>query len=563
MDSDSEIPEVMGRYHVGPEIGRGNMATVYRAFDLRLQRKVAIKLLRPRFAREEQHRQDFLTEAHAAGRLSHPGIVTIHDVGAFEGTPFIAMELLQGRSLQRRVMEKGPMRAHEVIDIAMTLARALDYAHRKGLVHRDVKADNVMLSRSGAPKLMDFGIAKLHQPDSQTVTTEETIVGTPGYMAPEQVSGKPVDGRADLYALGVLMYFLLSGRLPFAGDSPVATLDSIMNDTAPALRPRDSRTPSALIELVQTLMAKDPAQRYQTGAELAEELVQVQREMESLGRGRWRMPLTVRWPAAMGLAVAVTLVVGASIVYRYQRAAMTELVFDYGASMMDRVAADAAEDLLLGDHVAVQAMVVDMKENRQMAYLRIADRDGQVIASSEPSEVGAAPRDLAAGDTLAEREGLGRVARYHDGAGEHYLFQAPIIYRDQHIGKLALGISGEPLNNALTVSLLAMGSLMVATVLTVLVGTWVLSWRLRVPLRLLGRGLHKAARGELDHRIRILRRDEFGELFVRYNIMAEALGRRTGVAASAGEDEDDEDSDMRGSGGTRRLNVVEGSARRT
>lgn len=552
MNSDSDKLEHIGRYHLGPEIGRGTMATVHRAFDPRMQRKVAIKLLRPRFAREERYRQAFLTEAHAAGRLSHSGIVTIHDVGAHEGTPFIAMELLQGHTLQRRVDEKGPMRAAEVVDIAIQLAQALDYAHRKGVVHRDVKADNVMLSRSGTPKLTDFGIARLRQPDSRTVTTEETIVGTPNYMAPEQVEGKEVDGRADLYALGILMYFLLAGRLPFHSDSPVTTLVSIVNDPAPALRPRDAATPRVLIELINTLMAKDPAERYQTGAELADELAQIQREMETMSPSRWSTPLTVRWPAMMGLAVAITLVVGATIVYWNERAAMTELVFDYGAGMVDVISADAAEDLLLEDHVAVQALVADMQRKKQMEYLRIADRDGRVIASTGRDEVGARQDELARGETLVKQDGARRVSRYGDGKDEYFLFQAPISYRDQRIGELALGISSEPLNNALTVTLLAMAGLMVATVVTALGVAWVLSRRLRVPLRLLGHGLDRAARGDLDHRIRVQRQDEFGELFVRYNIMAEALGKRRRR----------EKASKSASDGTRRLGVVEGGVTR-
>lgn len=568
MNSTPEVPNSIGRYELGPEIGRGNMAAVYRAYDPRLQRELAIKLLRPRFARDDGYRRDFLTEAHAAGRLSHSGIVTIHDVGESDGTPFIAMELLEGRTLQQRVDGKGPLSAAEVVDIALQLARALDYAHNKGVVHRDVKADNVVLAGDGSqPKLTDFGIARLRLPESGTEATEETVVGTPDYMAPEQVSGRSADGRADLYALGVLLYFLLSGRLPFSSDTTLGTLDGIMHDPAPALRPRDTRTPSALVELIHTLMAKAPADRYQSGAELAEELVQIQREMELANRSRWRLPLSVRWPAAMGLVVAVTLVAGSAIVYHQQRAAMTQLVFDYGASMVDTIAADAAEDLLLGDDVAVQAMVLDIQRNRQMAYLRIVDREGTVIASSEPDEVGTAQGELLAGETLVERDGLGRVARYSDDGAERFLFQAPVVYRDQHVGELALGISSEPLTNALRVSLLAMASLLVATVLTVLAGTWVLSWRLRLPLRMLGRGLDKVANGELDHRIRIRRRDELGELFVRYNMMAESLQARQGRRKRDRPDKDRSGrkarrASDRAGGGTRRLNVAGGSSRR-
>jgi len=555
----------IGRYELGPEIGRGNMAAVYRAFDPRLQRELAIKLLRPGFARDGQYRRSFLTEAHAAGRLAHPGIVTIHDVGESGDTPFIAMELLEGRTLQQRVEQEGFLAAGEVVDIALHLARALDYAHSKGIVHRDVKADNVVLTAGGTqPKLTDFGIARLRQPDSRASTTEEVIVGTPNYMAPEQVAGKNVDGRTDLYALGVLMYFLLSGRLPFASDTTAATLDSIMHDPPPALRPGDRQTPSALVELVQTLMAKSPSDRYQTGAELADALLQIQHELEAMNRGRWRIPLSVRWPAAMGLLVAVTLVVGSAIVYQRQRDAMTELVFDYGASMVDTISADAAEDLLLGDHVAVQAMVLDMQRNKQMAYLRIADREGTVIASSRPDEVGKAQEAMTSGEPLAEREGLGRISSYSDGETEGFLFQTPVVYRDQRIGEMALGISSGPLTSAMKTSLLAMASLMVATLLTVLVGTWLLSWRLRLPLRMLRRGLDKVTEGDMGHRIRSQRRDEFGELFARYNMMVEALDARRGKAAGGEPDEDGnaEQAPARSPGGTRRLDVVAGSGDR-
>lgn len=563
MNNTPDMPVRIGRYELGPEIGRGNMAVVYRAFDPRLRRQVAIKVLRLGFARDESYRRDFLTEAHAAGRLSHPGIVIIHDVGESDGMPFIAMELLEGRTLQQQVDAGGALSAGEVVDISVQLARALNYAHGKGVVHRDVKADNVVIADGGSQaKLTDFGIARLRQPDSPVDKSEETVVGTPNYMAPEQVAGGAVDGRTDLYALGVLMYFLLGGRLPYARDTTVATLDGILHDPAPTLRPRDPRTPPALIELVRTLMAKAPADRYQTGAELAGDLMQIQREMESANTGRWRMPLSVRWPAIMGLVVAVTLVVGTTIVYHQQRAAMIDLVFDYGGSMVDTIAAEAAEDLLLGDEVAVQAMVLDMQRNRQMAYLRIANRDGRVIASSRPDEVGKAQRELVAGETLIEREGVGRVARYHDDDGERFLFQAPVVYREQQVGELALGISSEPLSGALQVSLLAMAGLMVATVITVLAGTWVLSRRLRIPLRLLGHGLDKAAAGEFDHRIRIRRRDEFGELFARYNMLAEALSARQGAEDRASPGDETAPENDHSSGGTRRLDAEVGYARK-
>jgi len=225
-------------------------------------------------------------------------------------------------------------------------------------------------------------------------------------------------------------------------------------------------------------------------------------------------------------------VLGSAAVYYHQRATITDLVFDYGGTMAEVIATESAEDLLLGDWVAVQAMVEDMQRNRQMAYLRIVDRNGEVVASSDSSEVGRQAVSLFEGETMAEgREGR-RVGRYRDGESERFLFQSPIVYRDQAIGGLALGISARPVSAALRTSLMAMAALMVATVLTVLLGSYMLSRRLSMPLRLIGSGLDRVAGGDVAYRIRLRRRDEFGELYARYNLMAEALQARQAGRAS-------------------------------
>ncbi|MCP1727046.1 serine/threonine-protein kinase [Natronospira proteinivora] len=515
----------LGRYELGPEIGRGNMAVVHRAFDPRLQRQLAVKILHAEFSGEKRHRRAFLAEAHAAGRLSHPGITTIHDVGESNGKPFMAMELLEGATLQQRLDSEGPLSAREVVDIGIQLAEALDYAHRAGVVHRDVKAENVVMTgQAMGVKLTDFGIARLLQEGAEEGEAVSAVVGTPNYMAPEQIRDEAVDGRADLYALGVLLYRLLSGRLPFARGTTRATLDAILNKRAPRLRSRDEQTPDALISIVETLMSRLPVDRYQTGAELAEDLRQVQLEMDSQKRqAGWGMPISVKWPAALGLMVALILVLGATAVYYHQRAVMTQLVFDYGGSMAEVIATESAEDLLLGDAVAVQAMVEDMQRNQQMVYLRLSDHNGRVMASTEADERGELASNLFTGEILARGEGEQQVGRYRDDGAERFLFQSPVIYQDRVIGGLALGISARPLSGALRTSLVAMGALMVATILTVLLGAYVLSRRLKLPLRVLGSGLDRVAAGDYSYRIRMRRRDEFGEAFARYNLMTESL----------------------------------------
>jgi len=515
----------LGRYELGPEIGRGNMAVVHRAFDPRLQRQLAVKILHAEFSGEKRHRRAFLAEAHASGRLSHPAITTIHDVGESNGKPFMAMELLEGATLQQRLDSEGPLSAREVVEIGIQLAEALDYAHRSGVVHRDVKPENVVMTGQGSRvKLTDFGIARLLQEGKEEGAVASAVVGTPNYMAPEQIRDEEIDGRADIYALGVVMYRLLSGRLPFARGTTRETLNAILSHQAPRLRARDEQTPAALIAIVETLMSRLPADRYQTGGELADDLRQVQLEMDSQQRSDgWRMPLTVKLPAILGLGVALILVLGSVSVYYHQRAVMTNLVFDYGGSLTEVIATEAAEDLLLGDEVAVQAMVEDMARNRQMEYLRIVDRHGQVVASSEVTEQGMLADALFTGDVIAGGEAGEQVGRYRDDGAERFLFQGPIVYRDREIGELALGVSARPLAGALRTSLFAMGALMLATILTVLAGAYVLTRRLSLPLRVLGSGLDRVAAGDYGYRIRMKRRDEFGECFARYNLMAESL----------------------------------------
>lgn len=514
----------LGRYELGPEIGRGNMAVVHRAFDTRLQRQLALKILHPEYARDVRRRREFLTEAHAAGRLSHPGIMTIHDVGESGGRPFMAMELLEGRTLQKKLEEDGPLPVREVLDIGIQLADALDYAHRQGVIHRDVKADNIVMTGQGSRvKLTDFGIARLRQSRPTGPETDPSIVGTPNYMAPEQIRGDRIDERADLYALGVLLYRLLSGRLPFARKRTRDTLKAILTERPAPLRPRDRDTPSTLIAVIWTLMARSPADRYGSGAELADDLREILRDLEAEASTAVRIPLSVRWPAILGLAVAVTLLVGTVAVHYHQRSVMTGLMFDFGDSMADMVASETAEDLLLGDEIALQAVVEDMQANEQMAYLRVMDRDDRVIASSVPSERDRAAAELFQGETLRETDAGQRIARYQDGEAERFLFQSPIRYREREIGSVALGVSTTSLESALGTGLIAMGLLAATTLMAVLLGAYVMARRLRLPVRVLVRAMDRLAAGHRGHRIRLQRRDEFGELFTRYNLMAESL----------------------------------------
>ena len=264
----------LGRYRLLAELGRGAMGTVYRATDPLIERDVAIKTLHPNLPEEVMHevRERFLREAKSAGRLNHPNIVTIYDVGEQDGIAYIAMELLEGRSLQKMLRDPGPLPFHLIAELAAQVADGLDHAQRFTIVHRDVKPANVVVSLAGRAKLTDFGVAYV---PSSAMTQTGTAIGSPKYMSPEQVLGLPVDPRSDIFSLGVVLYEMLTRRTPF--ERPGEThLFSLMNRIArdpyqPATQ-LDPEIPSAFDRVLARALAKDPNERYSRAGEMASDL---------------------------------------------------------------------------------------------------------------------------------------------------------------------------------------------------------------------------------------------------------------------------------------------------
>ena len=264
----------LGRYALTEEVGRGSMGTVYRASDPLIERVVAIKTID--LARLDdgslEPRARFLREAKAAGRLSHPGIVTIFDVGELEDIAFIVMELVEGRSL-KDILDRGePIPLAAALAILVQTADALDFAHRHGVVHRDVKPGNVMLTRHGTVKITDFGIARI---DQTKRTRTGILVGSPGYMSPEQLSGKAIDGRSDVFSLGSLLYELATGRGPFDAERPEDVVTLMANITSRPHEPPsavNAALPASIDAIAARALAKRPADRYASAAEMAGDL---------------------------------------------------------------------------------------------------------------------------------------------------------------------------------------------------------------------------------------------------------------------------------------------------
>jgi serine/threonine protein kinase len=260
-----------GRYELIEVIGRGGMGAVYRARDLTLERVVAVKVLPAALAEgEPTHITRFTREARAAASLSHAGVVAVYDTGADDGTRFIVMEHVAGRSLAMVLHEDAPLEPVQAAHIAQDMADALGAAHDAGIVHRDVKPSNVMIADDGTVKVLDFGIARSH--GTTTLTNGSSVLGSAAYMAPEQAVGARADHRSDIYSLGCVLYALLTGQPPFTGDNAAAVMQQQINSAPLAPGLLNSRIPPALDELVLEMLAKSPALRPQSAAELRDRL---------------------------------------------------------------------------------------------------------------------------------------------------------------------------------------------------------------------------------------------------------------------------------------------------
>jgi len=273
---------MLGHFRVVSRLGAGGMGIVYLAEDTRLQRQVAVKVLPPEVASDRRWLQRFLTEARSASMLNHPNVAHIYDIGESDEVRFIAMEYVEGNSLDTRI-DGQPMETTELVAIASQIADALDAAHNKGVVHRDIKPQNVVLTARGQVKVLDFGLAKIQEPgDTDSVTRIKTtpgaVMGTLQYMSPEQALGRAVDGRADIFSLGVLMYEMATGRLPFSGATMNETLDLILHSEPPAISRFNYGASPELEFVIRKCLAKLPEERYQSTRELLVDLRSLQRD---------------------------------------------------------------------------------------------------------------------------------------------------------------------------------------------------------------------------------------------------------------------------------------------
>jgi predicted Ser/Thr protein kinase len=273
--SSPEPGQRIGRYEITGELGRGAMGAVYKALDPQIGRTVALKVILTRDlppADLATYKERFYREARAAGKMSHPGIITVHDIAEDAyGTPYLVMEYVEGKTLDRLMApEAGErMAVPQCLDIAIQIAEALDYAHRQGVVHRDIKPANILITPSGQAKIADFGVAKLM---GTQYTQAGAVLGTPAFMAPEQLTGATVDARCDLFSFGVVLYWMLTGEKPFSGDTITAITYKVVHTAPLSARQLNPALPAEFDTVLLKCLAKNAAERYQTARELAADL---------------------------------------------------------------------------------------------------------------------------------------------------------------------------------------------------------------------------------------------------------------------------------------------------
>lgn len=535
----------IGRYRIDELIGEGAMAHVHRAHDPSIDRPIAIKLLKAEFRADSEIARRFLSESRAAGMLSHANIVTIYDVGEADGTPYIAMEYVDGCPLDELLAAHGRMTADKVAMLGAQIASALAYAHAQGVVHRDIKPSNILICDNGkTAKLLDFGIARIDSRDISSAhrqaarTQAGAVLGTPRYMSPEQALGMPVDARSDLFSLGVLLYEMVTGKIAFTGTGIATLAIQIAQEQPLEIARHVPDCPKGLRFLIGKLLAKKPEQRFADATEVAQALRReydaatgdLEQRQEGLIQ-RYKMPLLLAASALLALGSGVNFVV------QREKMVMQDMALTSGSSIASFVARNAALHVAENagrpaaqqDWAPLQAFAVAAASDPSLRHLVIADERNIIRASSNPRLLGTSYKQAASAEAPLPSTADAAVTQTQGGIR----FVQPVRYAGVPFGKVDVVMERGPLDRAeRTASLLFTGfAIFVTLVLAICSAASVRIWSR--PLRRLQRALDDVTAGNLSFRISHRRKDEIGDLFDAMNRMVASMADRQDYVATA------------------------------
>ena len=520
----------IGRYEIESLAGEGATAMVYRARDPEIGRTVAIKVLKKEAAVDQDYLNRFQREAQSAGTISHPHIVTIYDVGKVDDAPYITMEYLDERSLKELLASGAKLSLRDVLRIGIQLAGALDYAHQRGVIHRDVKPANILLLKNGETvKLTDFGIARVQGGEALQQTEVGMVMGTPQYMSPEQVAGNVVDGRSDLFSLGAILYELLTGTKAFDNDSVARLMLQIMQQEPTPISQMAPEVPAGMQRIIRKLMNKRPEQRFAKGAQvvkaLERELNAVIARDEEARRNRF-MPLRIKLALLSSVTLAVIFALCMSVVYYVESTIVRNQLFDAGASLAKFVAVHSAVPVLDQNWLPLRLFVEDARARSSLDYLVVTDHVNMVQASTESDLVGRQFRAPSQHDLIVKGSDV-KVSAVALGDGRNvFLFETPILFQKTEIGHIFLGIDQKGVTRVLNATVSLMAALGLLAVFAIGSLSFLFAQFIAKPLRALQRALQDFAAGDMDYRISETRNDEFGALFDIFNNTADVVQNR-------------------------------------
>jgi len=523
-----EHPRMLGRYRILEEVGRGASALVYRAYDPQLDRFLAIKVLRDQLARDDDYRDGFIREARLAAQLTHPNIVTIFDVGITEGKPYIAMELLEGATLEQILKARRKLPIKSTLAIANQLASALAYAHKLGVVHRDVKPGNILILKDKkTTKLTDFGIALIDGGLSKSGALADKVLGTPEYMSPEQILGQPIDHRSDLYSTGVLIYRMISGLPPFIADDLGRLFKQIIKSKLPELVIDDEHVKDDLKDLIRKLLQKRPEKRFQSASSLVSELRQISNKLskKKIQKKPFYSSLTTRWTLIMAGAVFVSMCIGLVVVYWMQYKALSNITFDYGHTVGQMIARQSSEAIVLNDALGLNVLIKENAKNEQLESVVILDLSGHILASNHDEKIGQEFPKPSKDELVKVIDKTEIYQKTLADGRELFEVGSPIFFADKQVGSLFVSFSAVSIYQVSNTTLVTMLLVMLVTLFIVSFATIILAKETSRDYKRVTDGLKKMAVGRIDARILSHKSNEAGQLFMAFNQLAAYLER--------------------------------------